>query len=280
MKKLVLPFLIITLTLSSCSTFFDFSEIQNSYYQGDYEKAYNNLLSNSENIQKAQGSIVYNLDHGIISHASKDYKTSINSLAKAERAIEENFTKSISASVGSYLVNESVRDYDSPFYEDIYTNIFLSLNYYHLNNIEDAMVEVRRSLEKLQLREQNLPKLRSELETQLANNDAKDIDSKLKSFDSSFHSSALSYYLSSLFAFEYGDLDTFRISREKAEATSKVLSNYYKKDNYKAFNVLKNVKKNSSIINFIAFSGLSPIKKTKVDKDVLVLDSFVDEDGT
>ena len=279
MRKAILPLLLLTITLTGCSTFFDYSDIQYSYYQGDYEKAYGYLLLNSNQIQKAQGTIVYNLDQGIITHASKDYELSINSLSQAERAIEESFTKSISASVGSYLLNESVRDYDSPFYENIYTNIFLSLNYYHLNNIEDAMVEVRRSLEKLQLREQTLPQLRSELEKQLAEKDAQDIDDKLKSFDSSFHSSALSYYLSSLFAFEYGDLDTSRISREKAEATAKLLSDYYQKDEYKAFDVLENLNRNSSVVNFIAFSGLAPIKQTKVDKNVRVLDSYVDDDG-
>lgn len=279
MRKVILRLLIISITLTSCSTFFDYSDIEASYYQGDYEKAYGYLLLNSDKVQKAQGTIIYNLDQGIITHASNDYKLSINSLSQAEKAIEDSFTKSISASVGSYLLNESVRDYDSPFYENIYTNIFLSLNYYHLNNIEDAMVEVRRSLEKLQLREQTLPKLKAELENQLAQKDVKDVDDKLKSFDSSFHSSALSYYLSSLFAFEYGDLDTFRISREKAQATSKLLSAYYMKDKYEAFDVLETLDKNKSVINFIAFSGLAPIKQTKVDRNVLILDEYVDDDG-
>ena len=280
MKKILMPLLLVPfIILTSCSTFFDFSEAQDAYYQGDYEKAYSFLLFNSPQILKKQGSIVYNLDEGIVTHASKDYKLSNISLAKAEKAIEENFTKSISASVGSYLINESIRDYESSFYEDIYSNIFLSLNYYHLDKIEDAMVEVRRSLEKLQLREQTLPQLKSALENQLVDNNARDVDNQLKSFDSSFYSSALSYYLSSLFAFEYGDLDTFRISREKGEATFKILSDYYEKNEYSSFSNLANMDKDNSMINFIAFSGLSPIKKTQVDRNVLVLDSYVDDNG-
>lgn len=279
MKKLIPISLLFITLLISCSTYVDISEAQNTYYQGDYERAFNFLALNAPQIIKSQGEIVYHLDEGIVSHSAKKYNVSNISLAKAEKAIEANFTKSISANIGSFFLNESVRDYSSSFYEDIYTNIFLSLNYYHLNDIEDAMVDVRRSLEKLQLRESELPKLRSELENQLADNNAKDIDSKLKAFDSSFYSSALSYYLSSLFSFEYRDYDTFRISRDKGLSTYKLLNKYYLEDNYQAFETLKDVNKNTSMINFIAFSGLSPIKQTQIDRNVLVIDEYVDDDG-
>ncbi len=280
MKKYLMPILFVTLlVLPSCSTYFDLTEAQTSYYQGDYDRALNFLLLNTLQIEKAQGSIVYSLDEGIVSHAADKYKVSNISLARAERAIEDNFTKSISASIGSFFLNESVRDYESSFYEDIYSNIFLSLNYYHLNEVEDAMVEVRRSLEKLQLREQNLPQLRASLEKQLADNNVSDIDNKLTAFNSDFYSSALSYYLSSLFAFEYGDYDTFRISRDKAQATYKILPTYYQEKKYDAFDTLESVKKDSTVINFLAFSGLAPIKITKVDRNVLVLDEYVDENG-
>lgn len=280
MKKLFLPLaLIFTFVLTGCSTFFDFSEAQTAYYQGNYESAYAFLILNYPLIEKKQGSIVYHLDEGIVAHATGDYQISNISLSKAERAIEDNFSKSVSANIGSYFVNESIRDYNNAFYEDIYSNIFLSLNYYHLDNIEDAMVEVRRSLDKLQLRESTLPKLKAELEKQLADNNAKDIDTKLGSFDSSFGSSALSYYLSSLFSFEYGDMDTFRISRDKGATTAKLLSKYYLEDDYKTFDTLKTLDKESSLVNFIAFSGLAPVKKTQVDKNVLILDSYVDEEN-
>ncbi|MGD1823071.1 MAG: hypothetical protein ACPKM0_09975 [Pleomorphochaeta sp.] len=279
MKRLFLPFLLFLSLLISCSTYVDLTEAQSDYYEGNYESSLNYLITNSENIINKQGSIVYYLDEGIVSHSAEKYDFSINSLATAEREIEANFTKSISANIGSYLLNESVRDYSSSFYEDIYTNIFLSLNYYHVNDIEDAMVEVRRSLDKLQLREQELPKLKAELEKQLADNNAKDIDERLHSFDSAFYSSALSYYLSSLFSLEYGDYDTFRISRDKGTTAYKVLNKYYMEDYYYAFENLNNVNENSSMINFLAFSGLSPIKRTQIDKNVLVLESYKDDDG-
>jgi hypothetical protein len=280
MKKNFITFILLsTILLTSCSTFVDLTEAQTSYYRGDYESTLNFLVLNYPQIEKKQGTIVYHLDEGIVAHAGENFKTSNVSLLKAERAIEENFTKSISANVGSFFLNESVRDYESAFYEDIYSNIFLSLNYYHLNNIEDAMVEVRRSLDKLQLREQNLPKLKAELENQLADNNAKKINNKLSAFESSFDSSALSYYLSSLFSFEFGDFDTFRISRDKGQATSKLLAKYYLEDEYTAFDTLKNVTEDSTLVNFIAFSGLAPVKESKVDKNILVIDQYVDDDG-
>jgi len=126
MKKLFLPILVMIILLSSCSTFVDISEAQTTYYQGDYERAFNHLALNAPQIIKKQGEIVYYLDEGVVSHSAKKYNVSNISLAKAEKAIEANFTKSISANIGSYLLNESVRDYNSSFYEDIYTSIFLS----------------------------------------------------------------------------------------------------------------------------------------------------------
>lgn len=283
MKKLFIPILLaFTFILTiSCSSYVDISAAESNYYYGNYDAALTFLRLNSDNILKKQGQIIYNLDEGIVAHSAKKYQDSIYSLANAERAIEENFTKSISANVGSFLLNESVRDYNHAFYEDIYTNIFLALNYYHLNEIEDSMVEVRRSLEKLQLREQELPRLRAEIEKQIADNESSSIDlsSKVNAFDSTFVASSLSYFLSALFSFEYGDYDTFRISREKGVATYKLLNKYYKADNYTAFENLGNVNSDSTMINFLAFSGYAPTKVSKTDYNVLVVDEYVDDDG-
>lgn len=284
MKKIIIPIILaftIFSTMSCSSTYVDISAAETSYYYGHYDAALAFLRMNANNLKDKQGPIVYNLDYGIINHSAKNYQDSIYNLADAERAIEENFSKSISANVGSFLLNESVRDYNNAFYEDIYTNIFLALNYYHLGNIEDSMVEVRRSLEKLQLREKELPILKAEVEKQIADNKAASIDfsDKVKAFDSTFVSSALSYFLSSLFSFEYGDYDTFRISREKGVAAYKLLNKYYMEDNYTAFQNLGNANRNSTMINFLAFSGYAPTKITQIDKNVLVVDDYVDDDG-
>ena len=106
----------------------------------------------SERIEKAategkyegKDKVLYFLDMGIALHFAGRYKESNEYLNRAEFAIEENFTKSISKIAVSFLLNDNALDYSGEDYEDIFTNIIKSLNYIHLRNQEDAMVEVRR----------------------------------------------------------------------------------------------------------------------------------------
>ena len=67
--------------------------------------------------------------------------------------------------------------------------------------------------------------------------------------------------------------------RSKAVATYKVLPTYYEKESYETFNTLEKVGEGKTLINFLAFSGLAPIKVTQIDRNVLVLSAYTDENG-
>ena len=79
-------------------------------------------------IYSSKNEILLYLDRGMIKHYAGMYDESSRDLEMAEQLIEEAFTKSISQEIGSYLLNDNVKDYSGEDYEDLYINVFNSLN--------------------------------------------------------------------------------------------------------------------------------------------------------
>lgn len=143
-------------------------QTQVGHYKGIEEDLSSRFYSNAaERIEKARiegkyegkDKVLYFLDMGIALHFAGRYQESNQYLEQAEIAIEENFTKSISKMIISFLLNDNVLDYAGEDYEDIFTNIIKTLNYVHLGESEDAIVEVRRinlKLSKLQDKYSNM----------------------------------------------------------------------------------------------------------------------------
>ena len=147
MKKIARVIYIFSFFLfSSCMTMadYDFTEIDNSIVSGRYEDAYQTVESENSSLYSNNDEVLYFLDKGLLSHYAQAFDRSNNELSEAEKLILKNKTKSISQSVSSYLVNDNVVDYSGDTYEDIYTNIFMALNYLMLGKTEDAFVEIRR----------------------------------------------------------------------------------------------------------------------------------------
>jgi hypothetical protein len=103
----------------------------------------------AEGKYQGKDKVLFYLDMGMALHLAGRYYESNSYLDKAEAAIEENFTKSISKIIISFLLNDNVLDYAGEDYEDIFINVIKGLNYTHLNKSDEAMVEVRRTNLKL-----------------------------------------------------------------------------------------------------------------------------------
>ncbi len=73
--------------------------------------------------------MLYYLDLGMLHHYAGNYAKSNEFLQKAEYAIEELFTASVSKIATSLLLNDNALDYSGEDYEDIYLNIFKALNF-------------------------------------------------------------------------------------------------------------------------------------------------------
>lgn len=156
--------------------------------------------------------VVFYLDAGMLNHYKKDYDRSNEYLTDAEKAMEELYTKSVSRAAGSWLLNDNTLEYAGEDYEDVYTNVFKSLNYLGKGNPADARVEIRRIDEKLKLLATKYQKLTDEM------NNGSDKQKDVTAGTTEFSDSALGRYLSLLIYRSENSWDNVRIDAEKIEA--------------------------------------------------------------
>jgi hypothetical protein len=201
--------------------------------------------------------ILFHLDQGMIGHYAGFWEESSKDLEIGERLIEDAFTKSITQAIASYIVNDTVKDYSGEDYEDLYINVFNSLNYYHRDDLEGALVEIRRLNEKLLV-------LSDKYETAKA----KVLDSygDLGSVDyvreaSSFSNSALARYLGVLFYRGGGRADDARIDMEELKAAYGLAPDVYANPLPSSLEDELSIPRGLGRLNVIAFTGLSPIKE-------------------
>ena len=155
-KKLSILILgLLVLMLAGCASM-DFRAVtEDSLMTGDYEGATKEVEKKQEsNYYKGKNSLLYYLDYGFLCHYAGLYEESNKALDEAERLSDELYAKSISREIGSYIINDKVKEYAGEEFEQLYVHIFKCLNYIALNNTEDALVEVRKANERMELLEQ------------------------------------------------------------------------------------------------------------------------------
>ncbi|MGR5320386.1 COG3014 family protein [Vibrio alfacsensis] len=120
-------------------------EIYQAVVAGEYAKA--EQLQSSD----AGGDILGNFEHGRVSFLAQDYPTSLSALEVSERAVRKQQERAtISAtetvtSIGSLAVNDNLNEYQPADYELGFLHLYLGLNYLQKNDLEGALVEVRRA---------------------------------------------------------------------------------------------------------------------------------------
>ena len=219
----------------------------------NYSATLSYITQNENELYSTHDQVVLNLDEGLLRHFTGEYEASTKNLSEAEKLIENYFSKSITQAVGSFIVNDKEIDYPGEDYEDIYTNLFMSLNYYHQNKLDDAAVEINRFINKTQAlsarHEEELVKAR-----QAAN------DTDKTSVNIQFHNSALGRYLSLLYHRAQGNMD-------EAQYDARMLSDAFLTQNsvypFAEPSCLKeelSVPADKGRLNVLAFSGISPMK--------------------
>lgn len=275
MKKIIV-FLISIILLStmmiSCSGMkshkTQFAGIDEKLVSRDYSGAIAQIESAKEKNYKKKEKALYYLDIGMLYHYNKQYQKSNEFLTKAENAIDELYTKSISRAAASLLINDNVMEYSGEDYEDIYLNVFKALNYLELDQLDDAFVEIRRINDKLSLLEQKHTKMADKF------NLSKDKEKEFKAGKNKFHNSALGRYLSLLLYRAEDKMDDARIDRDKIQEAWKLQSQIY---NFKMPDLNNYLKlSDKAKVNFISFIGRGPDKKANTlyihtEKNLIVI---------
>ncbi|MCL2320301.1 MAG: hypothetical protein FWC45_09465 [Treponema sp.] len=226
---------------------------------GSFENAISLLESGSvrKTVYTPRNQILFYLDRGMLKHYAELYRDSSDDLQTAEQLIEDAFTRSISQEIGSYLLNDNVKDYSGEDYEDLYINVFNALNYYYNNSIEGALVEIRRLNEKLNFLADKYERAKEKV---LDSN--KQVDPRQLPMEASrFSNSALARYLGLLFYRGTGRTDSARIDYEELCRAYDLAPAVYTNPIPSSVADELTVPEGMGRLNVIAFTGLSPVKQ-------------------
>lgn len=228
---------------------------------GDYEGARKRLEADKKSLYAGTDAVLYNLDSGMLAHFAGDYGASNERLSEAEKLMEYYYAKSVVQTVGSFILNDSLVDYAGEDYEDIYTNLFMALNYIQLHKIDDAFVEIRRFDNKLKL-------LSAKYERQLKE-DGLSAYSPYSSYSelngrSEFHNSVLARYVSLLLYRSEGRSDSALIDKKYAESAFRMQRSLYPFPIPQALDEEFRIPEGKARVNVLCFTGLSPAKREEV----------------
>jgi len=139
-----------------------------------------------------RNAVLYHLDMGMVLLDAGKYKESDASFDKAERRMDELYTRSVSRAFGTLALHDAVTDYSGDPFERALMNAFRAINYTMLGKPDEALVEVRKA-------EGFLQELDGARSRKLA-----------------YRDDAFVRYLDSLLYADAGKADDARISREAA----------------------------------------------------------------
>ncbi len=255
MKKL-LPAIAVLLILTGCASRISHTEVYQHLNHSDYSQALATLEDHHDDFYGSTDEVLYLLDTGVMAHYDKKYQESNAKLSAAERLIEEYYAVSIGQSVSSWLLNDLVKDYDGDDYEDIYTNLFMALNYIQMGMIEDAFVEIRRFDNKQKLLLTKYGDAIGYANQQLADKDAQSYRQS-----SQFSNSALARYLSMILYRSTGQLDNAAVDRKyitQAFETQQALYDFPEPTD--VLDEELTVPKGMARLNIMSFTGMAPVK--------------------
>jgi len=269
-----LPLIALALLLSGCAML----RTDKSHYAGtdtmlaqaDYPAAIARIESAKNKAYTLKDRTVFYLDMGMLHHWNGDFEKSNDYLEMAERAIEDNFAKSLTRSASSLILNDNVLEYAGEDYEDIYLNAFKALNYLALGENDAAFVEVRRINHKLVQLEGKYDKVARKL------NEAEEAQEPFRPGKSYFQESALGRYLSLLLYRNEFRWDDVRIDLEKVDRGWKLQPDIYTFPQPDFSSETKRAVAPQARLNVIAFSGLAPDKTAATfyihtEQDLIVL---------
>jgi len=258
-KKQSFAFLIPVITLFvSCAASNPYVQVDHLVDREDFSKSAGILEEKRKSIYRQKDRVLYFLDKGMLAHYGGSYKESSSLLEEGERAIEANFAVSVSQEIGTFIFNDTTREYDGEDYEDIYLNVFNALNYYHQGSVEDALVEIRRMNNKLRdlsvkygVLMTNMQKMAMERGTEVPPNPEAPVN---------FNNSALARYLGMLFYRGEGMIDSARIDQQQLRAAMANAPAIYKNPVPSSVQDELDIPPGMARLNVLAFAGRSPVK--------------------
>lgn len=203
----------------------------------NFEAAQARVEKAKESSYGRKNQVLYYLDLGAVQHDAGKFKESDESLDKAERRMEELYTKSVSKAAGTLLLNDNTTEYAGERFERAMVNAYRALNYVFLSDLENALVEVRKLSRLLQ-----------------------EYADTYNGKKTAYKDDAFAQFLASLLYEDDGRPDDARIAREKSRAAYKLYASAY---GLPAPSLEPVGEKNGGELVFLHYNGVAPRKVSK-----------------
>ena len=142
-RFLVLIFLL--LCLNGCAG--RLNKAGECYYAGQPQQALELLEKGDYSGRRNQ--LLFFLEKGVVLHQLGEYQESAKQLLKAAQLIDQFEVISLSEQAGSLVTSEWLTSYKGEYSERLWVHSYLMMNYLLLGQYDDALVEAKQALERL-----------------------------------------------------------------------------------------------------------------------------------
>ncbi|MFK5927507.1 MAG: hypothetical protein QM483_12815, partial [Desulfuromusa sp.] len=119
------------------------------YYYADQPQQALDLLEKGDTLGN-RNQLLFLLEKGVVFHQLGDYQQSVNQFLAAAQLIDQFEVVSLSEQAGSLVTNEWMTHYRGEYSERLWVHSYLMMNYLLLGEYDDALVEAKRALERLE----------------------------------------------------------------------------------------------------------------------------------
>jgi hypothetical protein len=204
----------------------------------NFDAAQARIEKAKKNSYGGKNQVLYYLDLGAVQHDAGKFRDSDASFDKAERRMDELYTKSVSKVAGTLILNDTTTDYAGSRFERAMVNAYRSLNYAFLGDRENALVEIRKLSRLLQ--------------------EYSDVYGAKKT---AYKDDAFAQFLSSLLYEDDGRTDDARIARERSRKAYALYAAAYGTPTPSLEPV--GAKDGNGEIVFLHYNGVAPRKVSK-----------------
>lgn len=140
-----LALLLLLIAFQSCSTYnTKTADIESDLFNGDFNKAIKGI-DNNKFLKKDRNRLLYLLEKGKVEHLSGNYEVSNTLFEEAYIMIEDRMTKTNAGqAIAAKFTNPMAEPYKGEDFEKVIIHYYKALNYFHLGQPAEALVEAKR----------------------------------------------------------------------------------------------------------------------------------------
>jgi uncharacterized protein len=144
----VLLVLLSVTAVSACAPRLPYARIDRALQDGNPAEGIA-ILETAQDVYGSKSTALYLMDKGMVQYLAGRYLDSIQSLAVAEAQTDDLYTRRIRSEVEAFLTSDNTLPYEGEEFEKVLLNVLLAIDYVHLGQWDDALVEARKVDHKL-----------------------------------------------------------------------------------------------------------------------------------